>query len=137
MTTVGAATGAASIPTAGSATYVGVTAGHQIATDGTLFGTNSNLTAVADFGARSVSLASTNTSLKKSDLDFLGTLTYFAGSNRFTGNVTTVGGGTGSAPMTGTATGLFYGPAAEEIGGTFWVAGAGLASYGGAFGGKR
>jgi hypothetical protein len=38
--------------------------------------------------------------------------------------------------MTGVATGKFYGPTAQEIGGTFAVTGGG-ASYFGAFGGKR
>jgi hypothetical protein len=39
--------------------------------------------------------------------------------------------------MTGTAKGRFYGPSAQEIGGTFSVTGAGVQSYGGAFGGAR
>jgi hypothetical protein len=38
--------------------------------------------------------------------------------------------------MTGNATGNFYGPSAQEIGGTFALTGGG-ASYLGAFGGKR
>ena len=38
----------------------------------------------------------------------------------------------------GTVTGKFYGPAANELGGTFAVrAGAGVESYAGAFGSKR
>jgi hypothetical protein len=60
-----------------------------------------------------------------------GTLTYSAGANQFTGNVATTGG------LTGTATGRFYGPTAQEIGGTFGIAGAGVTPYGGALGGKR
>jgi hypothetical protein len=38
--------------------------------------------------------------------------------------------------MTGSATGKFYGPTAQEIGGTFAVSD-GSAGYLGAFGGKR
>ena len=57
-----------------------------------------------------------------------GTLTYEAGSNQFTGPVETTGG------MEGTATGLFFGPAAQEIGGTFATRGEGVEAYIGAFG---
>lgn len=64
-------------------------------------------------------------------LDMTGTLSYAPGSNQFSGPVTATNG------MTGTAQGRFYGPAAEEIGGTFSVTGPGVQSYGGAFGGAR
>jgi hypothetical protein len=39
--------------------------------------------------------------------------------------------------MTGSATGKFYGPTAEEIDGTFAVSGGVTEGYLGAFGGKR
>jgi hypothetical protein len=64
-------------------------------------------------------------------LNMTGTLNYSPGSNQFSGAVSTAGG------MTGTAQGRFFGPAAEEIGGTFSVTGPGVQSYGGAFGGAR
>ena len=57
-----------------------------------------------------------------------GELTYEAGSNQFTGPVETTGG------MTGMASGVFYGPAAEEIGGTFATQGTGVEAYIGGFG---
>ena len=61
-----------------------------------------------------------------------GSLSYAAGTNSFSGNVSTSGG------MNGTASGRFYGPAATEIGGTFITkAATGVENFGGAFGAKR
>jgi hypothetical protein len=57
-------------------------------------------------------------------------MTYAAGSNRFSGNFQA-----GTA-MTGTGSGWFYGPAANELGGTFFISGTGGKLIGG-FGGKR
>jgi hypothetical protein len=97
------------------------------------------MSADIDFVARSLDFETTNTKITPdlltespaSTLNMTGTLNYTAGSNQFTGNVSTVGG------LTGTATGRFYGPTAQEIGGTFGVTGAGVTTYGGAFGGKQ
>jgi hypothetical protein len=45
---------------------------------------------------------------------------------------------TANTQLTGTATGRFYGPLAEEIGGVYSLNGAGpLQSMGGGFGGKK
>ena len=65
-------------------------------------------------------------------MNLTGTLTYSAGSNQFTGAVANSG-----STLSGTATGRFYGPAAQEIGGTFGLTGAGLSAYGGGFGAHR
>jgi len=64
-------------------------------------------------------------------LDLTGSLSYNAGSNQFTGNVNNTG-----STLTGTATGRFYGPAAQEIGGTFGLTGS-AGYYGGGFGAKK
>ena len=61
-------------------------------------------------------------------LNMTGTLEYEAEANHFTGPVETTGG------MEGTANGVFYGPAAEEIGGTFATQGTGVEAYIGGFG---
>ena len=45
-----------------------------------------------------------------------GTLNHAAGSNQFTGTVTATG-------LSGSATGNFYGPAAQEIGGIYNLTG--------------
>lgn len=136
---VGAATDGANVPTTGSATYSGYTGGRYVWSDGTYYFTSSNMSAATNFATRSISFATTNTAVTPNlltqtsapALNMTGTLAYSAGSNQFTGNVTTVSG------LTGTATGRFYGPTAQEIGGTFGVTGAGITTYGGAFGGKR
>jgi hypothetical protein len=60
-----------------------------------------------------------------------GTLTYVAGTNYFTGTVTTTNG------MTGKINGEFYGPGINEFGGTYAVYGSGLGTMVGSFGSKR
>jgi len=66
------------------------------------------------------------------NLEVTGILKYIAGENAFTGAVT-ANGATGG--MTGTSTGQFYGPAAEELGGVFSLTGADeLEHYSGAYG---
>jgi hypothetical protein len=136
---VGSATPAGSIPTSGSATYNGYAGGRHVASDGTYYYTLASMTTSANFATRQLSFATPYTeqtgdfvtSATNSSLNMTGTLSYAPGSNQFSGSISTDGG------MTGTATGRFYGPSAQEIGGTFSATGAGLQSYGGAFGGKR
>ena len=142
---LGALTPVSSIPTLGTATYLGSTMGHYVDPAGTENLAFADMTATVDFRARSIGFNTTNT-LQTADLvtisandnlNLSGTLTYAPGVNQFTGPVTTVGGGVGNAPMTGTATGSFYGPVAEEIGGGFSARGAGVSGYMGAFGGRK
>jgi hypothetical protein len=132
--TGGAVTEIGDVPPTGSAHYAGRSAGVLHNEAGQIFDTRSDVTADVDFGTRDVEFATSGTSLNErgSELppingarfDLTGTLRYEAGSNRFMGMVTTVG-----SEQTGTADGVFYGPAAQEIGGTFAVE-----SYIGAFG---
>ena len=92
---------------------------------------------IVDFPARSIEFTTTGTQVNdrgaelaprdSASFDLTGTLEYEAGSNQFTGPVRTAFSG-----QTGTADGVFYGPAAEEIGGTFAVE-----SYIGAFGASQ
>lgn len=136
---VGSATPAGSIPTSGSATYVGYAGGRYVAGDGSYYFTLAAMSTTANFATRQLNFATTYTeqtpdlisSTPNNNLRISGTLTYLAGSNQFSGAVSTNGG------MTGAAKGRFYGPAAQEIGGTFSLTGSGLQSYGGAFGGAR
>jgi len=142
--TVGAETAGSAIPVSGTGSYVGVSGGRYVDSSGVPFFTGSNMTATANFGTRSIAFATSNTatstdlisSTANSNLNMSGTLTYSAGVNQFTGSVTTVGGGPSNAAMSGTATGKFYGPTAQEIGGTFGLTN-GSTGYLGAFGGKR
>ncbi len=135
----GAATPGGSIPTAGTATYTGVTGGRYMDGSGQDWITSSFMTAAANFGTRSIDFTTRGTqsspdlinSTANSNLDMSGTLRYSAAANKITGSVSTVSG------HTGTVTGQFYGPSAQEIGGTFSLTSGSLGAYAGAFGGKR
>ena len=120
---IGSPTTGASIPTTGTATYTGATGGRY----------------AANYATRSVALTSTS-SVASRDLvsqssmnaiNFTGTMTYAAATNALTGAITTTGG------MNGTANGQFYGPSANELGGSFTAAGGGLELLSGAFGAKK
>jgi hypothetical protein len=140
----GAETGGSAIPLSGTGTFTGFAGGRYVDSSGADFFVGSDMTASTNFGTRSIAFSTTNartstdlqTSTSNTNLNTSGTLSYSAGVNQFTGTVTTVGGGASNASMTGNASGKFYGPTAQEIGGTFAVTGGG-AAYLGAFGGKR
>jgi hypothetical protein len=124
---VGKPTDPANIPTIGTATYAGETFGQAL--DGATYGT---FNATADFQNRQIAVSSTGTVLDTgsatvaaSQYDFGGTLTYAAGVNQFGGAISNPDSG-----MRGTATGMFYGPAAEEIGGVFEMTNGALAAKG-------
>jgi hypothetical protein len=100
------------------------------------------MTATVDFGARTVDFRTTGTTIgnlstggspiSRPGLDLRGNLGYAAGTNQFTGGVSTA-----DTSLNGSATGRFYGPAAQEIGGVYSLTGAGQSSLIGGFGGKR
>ena len=114
----------AGIPVTGTATYSGRWTGVEWTVSGgtTFTGTdvNGNITGVASFAAGSVALTATQGST--STVAFSGTLNFVPGTatsaavNELTSSnlVGPVGSG-----YTGTAVARFFGPAAEELGGTF------------------
>lgn len=143
------------LPVVGTASYTGQAAGSLVdAATRDPADTTATMNATVDFAARTVAFATTGTTslsnnaaagtlpTANSGLNMSGTLSYAAGSNTFTGAVTTTNG------MSGNATGRFYGPgigaatatkvigAPPEIGGTFAVMGAGVGAMQGAFGGN-
>jgi hypothetical protein len=136
---VGAPTIGSAIPISGTANFTGYTAGSYVNTAGTGTTVFADLTVGADFANRSLTFSTSNTQTSsdwvtftaKSDLNLNGTLTYAAGTNRFTGTVNSVGG------LTGNSTGQFYGPNAEELGGVFLLQGSGVETYAGAYGAKQ
>ena len=139
---VGAATAGSSIPTSGSATYSGHFGGASSDSAGYDVITTGGATVVADFANRSLAFsttgskyvsprASTPSWTSKSSLNMAGTLTYSAATNSFSGAVSD------SFIGSGTATGKFYGPSAEEIGGVFSLTGAGTLVHAGGFGDKK
>jgi hypothetical protein len=142
----GTLTVGSAIPTSGTVTFTGNSAGTYTSSSGTPYLTAANMTATTNFATRNIQLATTGTSYLNSSgtytsisgLNLTGNaVSYSAGVNSISLPVTTAGGG-GVSVMTGTATGKFYGPTATEIGGTFAVrTGGGVESFAGAFGGKR
>lgn len=139
---IGYPTPVGSLPGSGTATYTGLSGGLYVNSSGSLMEHAATMSAVVDFGpARTVDFSTTGTTTRPwrssaapipaSQLDIMTSqLTYAAGTNRFSGTVTT-------STMTGTAVGRFYGPAAREIGGTYSLTNGLIESMIGGFGGKR
>ena len=135
-----------SVPVTGTATYTGLSGGFYVDQTGAIFAHAAQMQSNVDFGpARSIAFSTSNTTLSPINastptpfpaLNLTGNLTITSGSNQFRGPVSTPGGG-GTPAMTGTATGNFYGPSAEEIGGVFSLKGTGPQTMLGGFGGKR
>ena len=144
VASIGAETAGSAVPVSGTGNFVGASGGRYVDSTGVNTFVGSDMTATANFGTRSIAFATTSTrtstdlitSTSNTNLNSSGTLSYSAWVNQFTGVISTVGGGASNVAMTGTATGKFYGPTAQEIGGTFAVTRGG-AAYFGAFGGKR
>ena len=95
----------------------------------------------ADFGNRSLGFASSGTRLTQDlkgttpapHLDLAGTLTYSPAANSFAGPLRNAG-----ATMSGSTTGRYYGPAAQELGGVFTIKSANTAeTLTGAYGARR
>jgi hypothetical protein len=120
------------IPATGSASYAGNTFGNYLDASNQLFGATSNVAVAANFTNRSLVFSTNNSSVldgngvltAKADLNMSGTLTYGTNSNTFTGAVSDAGG------RIGTATGRFFGPTANEVGGTYYVKGGGSTNIG-------
>lgn len=136
--TYGARTPDTGMPAGGSptATFTGASSGAAQLADGTAYSTVSDFTVTTDFTNATITSANTEGADLNStvtalgplpDLDFSGTGP--VSGSRFTAPVT----GTNSPTLSGSARGQFYGPGAEEVGGTF-SATDGAARYIGAFG---
>jgi hypothetical protein len=151
----GVVTDPATLPTSGTATYTGKATASMVDTASREpYDAISTVNISIDFATRSVSVSTTGTTSVSSNasvstpysstpaLNLSGTLTYSAGSNTFTGVVTSTNG------MSGNVTGRLYGPgiasataskvagAPPEIGGTFALMQAGGNVMQGSFGGN-
>ncbi|MEM1065957.1 MAG: transferrin-binding protein-like solute binding protein [Pseudomonadota bacterium] len=129
----GAPTQASSMPI-GNAVYNGTGVGFARDSAGRGYYTDFDVTADTNFTTINVSSSNTFTEdidsgvvAPKSDFDFSGSGSV-SGAN-FTASIT-------STATSGTATGSFYGPSAEEFGGTFETTGTGGAIHIGSFGGQ-
>lgn len=138
----GSVTPSGSVPTTGSVTYTGTSVGYYSDLGGTRISESTGtVTLAADFGSRSLVFRS-----GAGSQPMFGTLTYNAGSNMFSGRVVSEDPVFSSAERTfgwsGTLSGSFYGPAGQEVAGTFFMTSTfGTCSpgcqYVGAFGAKR
>jgi hypothetical protein len=140
ISSLGSRTAGSAIPTTGTATFNGKLAGFYISPTGVGSVASAALKVDADFGARSLNFASTGTMTTRNfstgtaapGLNLSGTLTYSSGTNSFSGTLSSANG------MSGTSTGRFYGPAAQELGGVFSVRSSStVESLAGAYGAKR
>jgi hypothetical protein len=136
----GQETPAGAIPASGTANYTGATSGNYMDAAGQLFGVTSTVAVSADFLNRSLAMSTASSSVMdgngvstaKPDLNIrMSTLTYGSNSNTFSGNVSDEGN------RSGTATGRFFGPAAQEIGGVYYVKGTDGSTNIGSFVGKQ
>lgn len=141
---IGAATLGTALPTTGTAIYNGVLIGNYLTSGATSYGrVAADATATANFAARSLSVSSSNsilqsvvsgqttaTTASNANFDLTGTLTWSSGTNRLESS--TFGTKTGSTlPMSGSANGRFFGPGAEEVGGSYFISGTGGKMTGG------
>jgi len=139
---IGSATAGSAIPVVGSATFTGAAGGYYYVSASQTNVTSASMSATVNFSSRSINFSTSNTSTVNSvtggyanaaSLNLAGTMSYAAGSGRFSGPVTTTGGGA----LQGNLLGAFYGPNANEIGGTFSLNSPTGATFIGGFGGKR
>jgi hypothetical protein len=129
------------VPSAGNATFAGKLGGFYVSSGGEVSVATANVTVDANFSARSLSFASTGTSLTRNlqtagaapNLNVSGTLTYSPSANAFAGTLKNAGG-----TMSGSSTGRYYGPTAQELGGVFTLkSSTTVESFAGAYGAKR
>lgn len=139
VVSVGAVTPAGAVPSTGTAVYHGGFGGIYVDSNGYDSLAAGNFRADVDFGNRSVQLTGSSavttdliSSTSAPHLNFSGSASYAAGSNRFEGTLTTAGG------LTGATTGQFYGPQAQELGGVATLtSGTSVETFGVAYGAKR
>ena len=137
----GIPTPASAVPTSGTATFTGKSAGYYISPTGHGAVSAAELTVNANFSARSLGFATSGTTIAHDikaptaapHLNLSGTFTYSAGTNAFAGTVTNAGG-----TMSGRSEGRFYGPAAQELGGVLSLrSSTTVEAFTGAYGAKR
>lgn len=122
---VGSVTPASGIPASGVATYVGSATGAYVDATGTDFFTFADFDAQADFGlANTLTVATSNTTavnVTTSAVSSMPSLNFSGAggaSQPFSIAISNVG-----PTLAGTLDGQFYGPNAEELGGTFLMTG--------------
>lgn len=138
--TLGSITTVSGIPATGQATFTGISAGYFASNNGQLYAVAAPSALAVDFGTRNFGFATSGTlaapaaggsAVSAPALDMRGAGSYAAGTNQLAGSVVTAGG------MSGPVIGQFYGPNANEVGGTYAVRSGSIGTMTGGFGGKR
>ena len=136
----GSASPVSAIPATGGLSFTGGSTGYFVDNNKFAYITNATMVANLSFNTRVFVFTTTSTVIQgapngnvnsNTNLNITGVMTYIAGTNNFTGTVTTTSG------MTGKVNGKFYGPGVNEIGGTYALYGAGIGTMVGSFGGTR
>ena len=130
----------AGIPTTGSATVSCSSSGYFVDLAKNAFLTNATMTAVINYAAGTITFNTSNSGilggplgspLSNNNLNLSGgSITYTVGTNVLTGSVNSANG------MTGPVNGLFYGPNANELGGTYAITNTLVGTMVGGFGCK-
>lgn len=138
---VGAATPGNAVPPTGTATFTGFTSGFYVDAAQIPYFTSANVNATVTWNTQTIAFNTSNTfagnlstgtsPISMPGLNLNGTLSYAPGTNQFSGTVNAA-----TTPLTGNATGRFYGPTAQEMGGVYSLTGAG-GSLIGAFGARQ
>ena len=137
----GNATPGNAVPTTGAATFFGNASGYFIDAAGIRSTTSAAMIANVDFQNRAIGFSTLDTTLvnsatgaasSKQELDVLGSLSWAPGVNNFSGQVQTR-----DSTLNGSASGKFYGPTGQEIGGTYQLGGGGVSRLVGGFGGIK
>lgn len=138
---VGSLTAGSNIPTSGSAVFTGGANGYLIDGLKQSYVSSSSMSATVNFATRQVAFSTSGTTiigkasgttLTTPSLDLTGSMSYSAGTNKMIGSVISGSG------LSGSIIANFYGPAANEIGGTYGLTQTSSGtSFVGGFGGKR
>lgn len=137
----GNATPGNAVPTTGTGTFFGNASGYFIDAAGIRSATSAAMIANVDFQNRAIGFTTIDTILlnsttgaasSKEELDLKGSLSWAPGVNNFSGQVQTR-----DSTLNGSASGRFYGPKAEEIGGSYSLSGGPTSRLVGGFGGIK
>ncbi len=130
----GTFTPATAVPTAGGASYQGAATGFLVSADGSVRDVSADVALNADFAAGSIAFSSgaaRELETGASRPEFATTGTLVISSTRFDGT------GTAANGWSGPVDGRFFGPAAEEVGGTLDLRGIRVERYLAAFGARQ
>ena len=143
---LGAPTAGTAIPGSGTADFSGKVVGSYVNDLGKGHTVLANLNVGVNWGTQSLNLSTSGTRMSEDGVTFSAnpsldmsneTLSYTAGTNGFSGTLTTGATATSPGGLSGNSSGKFYGPSAQELGGVFFLRGSGLETYSGAYGAKQ